>query len=271
MSFSLPHNLYQEYIAGQKYAMVDRVQANFDACINAASSVEQSLGSTNARLVLASPEAEGLVPAGGQSGQVFGVSSDGQSYGFKSLAPAYQIGEFRSWFEQTPPPGWAVRNGAVLTAADEQYLELWTYLQQDENTWKIKTLPEWTALSTAAGGVGGVPFFVLDAAAKTIKLPDTRGDYERGAGSTFLSSVGAWHGDAIRNILGTLGRVVHGNNINNVSGAFYNQETSPGGLTGNGSVVMQHVNMNVSLVVPTASENRTRAFAVLPCVYVGGI
>ena len=50
MSFSLPHNLYQEYIAGQKYAKVQFVQENFDACINAANNVEQSLGSTNTEL-----------------------------------------------------------------------------------------------------------------------------------------------------------------------------------------------------------------------------
>jgi len=31
------------------------------------------------------------------------------------------------------------------------------------------------------------------------------------------------------------------------------------------------VNFVLSNVVPTADEARTRAFAVLPCVYVGGI
>ena len=190
-------------------------------------------------------------------------------------------GAFQSFFEQTPPNGWKVRNGAVLVDAEETYPELWEALQEPKNAWKCKTLVEWTALSTAAGGVGGVPFFVLDQDAKTIKLPDTRGDYERGAGSTYLSAVGEWHEDAIRNIMGTIAIAVFRDS--NTPIALRHQATGAltptGGNTLTSSVTGAAANtntnasaqFNASLVVPTASENRTRAFAVLPCVYVGGI
>ena len=50
MSFSLPHNLHQEYIAGQKYAKVQFVQENFDACISASNTLDHSLSNTNAEL-----------------------------------------------------------------------------------------------------------------------------------------------------------------------------------------------------------------------------
>ena len=188
---------------------------------------------------------------------------------------------FYSFYEQTPPKGWKVRNGAVLDDADETYPELWEALQNPKNAWKCKTLLDWTALSTAAGGVGGVPFFVLDQDAKTIKLPDTRGDYERGAGSSYLSAVGEWHEDAIRNIMGTIAIAVFRDS--NTPIALRHQATGAltptGGNTLTSSVTGAAANtntnasaqFNASLVVPTANENRTRAFAVLPCVYVGGI
>ena len=50
MPFALPHNLYQEYLAGQKYARVDDVQQNFDACISASNTLDHSLSNTNAEL-----------------------------------------------------------------------------------------------------------------------------------------------------------------------------------------------------------------------------
>ena len=50
MVFTLPHNLYQEYLAGQKYAKVKFVQENFDACISASNTLDHSLSNTNAEL-----------------------------------------------------------------------------------------------------------------------------------------------------------------------------------------------------------------------------
>ena len=197
----------------------------------------------------------------------------------ESVNPLVYPSAFQTFYEQTPPKGWKVRNGAVLNDAEAQFPDLWAALKSPSNAWKVKTLAQWTALSTAAGGVGGVPFFVLDNAAKTIKLPDTRGDYERGAGSTYLSAVGAWHEDAIRNITG--------GPLTTLTPAYTNKPTplwqSALGIVAGGSRTMAQDVSNGAYSfslgfdaskdsnVLTAPENRTRAFAVLPCVYVGGV
>ena len=182
------------------------------------------------------------------------------------------ISEFRDFFEQTPPAGWAVRNGAVLANADTGYPDLWKYLQLAANKWKCKTLAEWNALSKTAGGVGGVPFFVVDTTAKTIKLPDTRGDYTREAGSSFLQAVGAWHEDGV--------------NAHQHGAAWYSSPTYAGGgnpclgyektrpPAGNYTTVGGEAGnftaylMFTSQPTPMAVDNRTRTYATLGCVYV---
>jgi len=193
-----------------------------------------------------------------------------QALDYLLVSPVGYLTEFRSFFEQVPPQGWAVRDGSVLEDADVNYPALWAVLQQEANTWKCKTAEDWTALSEAAGGVGGVPFFVLDTEARTIKLPDTRGDYERGAGSDFLPNVGDWHGDAVRDVSGVVGFV--DTTTATPSGSFVKvtNRSNWGMGSGAGSSSGQ-VNFVLGNTVPTADEARTRAFAVLPCVFVGGI
>ena len=233
-------------------------------------------------LDLATTQTPGLAPRLATDDEVKGASGIGlvsaEQLGFLGNSLVYP-GAFHSFYEQTPPPGWKVRNGAVLANADVAFPELWEALQEPRNAWKCKTLAQWTALSTAAEGVGGVPFFVLDKTAKTIKLPDTRGDYERGAGSTYLSAVGAWHEDAIRNITG--------GPLTTLTPAYTNKPTplwqSALGIVAGGSRTMAQDVSNGAYSfslgfdaskdsnVLTAPENRTRAFAVLPCVYVGGV
>jgi hypothetical protein len=200
-----------------------------------------------------------------------GAGGSGGSGGEAALAvDGYQT-EFRSFYEQTPPEGWAIRNGDVLTAADRRYPELWQALLSPRNLWKLKTETQWQALRTAAGGTGGAPFFVLNTAAGTVRLPDTRGDYERYAGGGAMPAVGGWHGDAIRNITGSFGADVTDLKYDwTPTGAFYD-----GGGIGRGDegrIGYQEVRkfqFDASRVVPTAAENRTRAFGVLGCVYIG--
>lgn len=159
-----------------------------------------------------------------------------------------------------------MRNGAVLAKANTAYPELWAYLHKAENAWKCKTLAQWNALSSAAGGVGGVPFFVVDDTAKTIKLPDTRGDYSRCAGSSYLQAVGAWHQDAIVNITGTLGGQTNEYG-KKASRAFRDTFLGPNNSTGQYGVLKE--DFDASRVVRTAADNRTRTYATLGCVYVG--
>lgn len=175
--------------------------------------------------------------------------------------------EFRSFFEQNPPQGWAVRNGATLENADRAYPALWAALHAEKNAWKCRSLEEWSALSAAAGGCGGAPFFVLDESAKTIRLPDTRGDYARDAGSGFLEAVGAWHGDAIRDMSGSAD--FGPSWLYGASGVFSATGSNP---TASASVVgsgPRALGFAASRVVPTASENRPRSYGLLGCVYVG--
>ena len=218
---------------------------------------------------------EGLAPRLATDDEVKGASGIGlvsaEQLGFLGNSLVYPSA-FHSFYEQTPPPGWKVRNGAVLANADVAFPELWEALQEPRNAWKCKTLAQWTALSTAAEGVGGVPFFVLDKTAKTIKLPDTRGDYERGAGSSYLSTVGNWHGDAIRNITGSIQEVC--DSRNGLYGSWKigrsSQRTTLDN-TSSGSYYKCSVSFSAATQVPTAEENRPRSFGTLPCVYVGGI
>ena len=89
------------------------------------------------------------------------------------------------------------------------------------------------------------------------------------AGSSILLKPGDWHGDAIRNIAGQM------NTINiypfaTRNGAF--SVGSPGhtnGCSNTGQTGYATMYFNASGSVPTAAENRTRAFATLGCVYTG--
>lgn len=178
-------------------------------------------------------------------------------------------GAFHDFYKQAPPAGWMVRNGALITNASTAVPKLYEALQLTDNAFMLKTETQWQALSSVAGGVGGVPFFVLNTGVNTIRLPDTRGDYVRNAGSAFLPNVGDWHGDAIPQDLKGSFRIT--GQVDSVcNGVFYN--TGVLGLGINGVSYrndMPEFGFDPSLVVPTADENRTRAFAMLGCIYVG--
>ncbi|WP_051258179.1 hypothetical protein [Desulfovibrio cuneatus] len=180
------------------------------------------------------------------------------------VQPGY-LTEFRTFYEKVPPVGWAVRNGAEISRADTTYPDLWVTLQNPYWKWKCISITRWNELSKQAGGVGGVPFFGMDAVTKIIKLPDTRGDYGRDAGSPYLPGVGEWHGDAIRNITGNF--VADNSSQSAYTGAF---RMVGGGLGGQADGNGWNIQFNAANQVPTANENRTRGFGWLGCVYIGG-
>ncbi len=174
-------------------------------------------------------------------------------------------GEFRDFFELAPPPGWAARNGALLAGADTVCPELWAHLLKMENAWKCKTLTEWNALSAAAGGVGGVPYFVLDTASRIIKLPDTRGDYLRAAGSKYLQEVGAWHADQFQ------GHRHNNGTPSDVGGSGGDLQYFPGQAVRNPVYFNDGYNAGGCGTPRVGTETRVRAFGVLGCVYMGGV
>lgn len=211
---------------------------------------------------VASPEVAGTMRPDGVTTELHGdrISVIG--------TPALYPSAFVNLFEQTCPAGFAVRNGGVITRADTTVPLLWAALHDAKNAWKCKSESQWQALSTAAGGVGGVPYFVLDKDARTIRLPDTRGDYERDAGFDG-QSVGGWHQDSVQT--GITGVQTHvgsdGHDISSVTG----------NVTWKDEGVRSVVTTGQGLYAPTyivnqrqnAVETRTRAFIRLGCVFVG--
>lgn len=197
-----------------------------------------------------------------------GGGGGGGSGGGGTAATGY-LTEFRGFYEKTPPPGWARRYGELLVGADAAYPELWAALQKPANAWKCKTQAAWDTMrqATPFKGVGGVPYFVIDVAAKTVRLPDTRGMYLEDAGFDGLE-VGGVHGDAIRNITGavTANRFNRGGTATGAFAATYPGQPGVDGHEGNSMCF----DFNASRMVPTASVNRPKAFGILPCVYVGG-
>ncbi|EPS8419360.1 phage tail protein [Escherichia coli] len=153
---------------------------------------------------------------------------------------ALPVGVPVPWPSATPPTGWLKCNGAAFSA--EEYPEL------------AKAYP-------------------------TNKLPDLRGEFIRGwddgrgvdSGRTILNS----QGDAIRNITGTIGARHEISSLyffSNGSGAFFGNDEGvydsvviKAESTGKSSVSMtdRHIyaNLDVSRVVPTATENRPRNIA----------
>ncbi|EIW6479322.1 phage tail protein [Escherichia coli] len=153
---------------------------------------------------------------------------------------ALPVGVPVPWPSATPPTGWLKCNGAAFSA--EEYPEL------------AKAYP-------------------------TNKLPDLRGEFIRGwddgrgvdSGRTILNS----QGDAIRNITGTIGARHEISALyffGNGSGAFFGNDEGmydsvviKAESTGKSSVSItdRHIyaNLDVSRVVPTATENRPRNIA----------
>jgi hypothetical protein len=175
-------------------------------------------------------------------------------------------------------PGFRVCNGGLITDADINHPKAWAYLQTADGRLLCLTEAAWQTMSTAAGGVGGVPFFVVDTEARTIRLPDTRGDYPRCAGGGTMQNVGDWHGDAIRNITANEAPIASGAGSGNPQGTILNYgaiKLVVGSLlnapAGSGSSRYVSMFFDASRVVPTAAENRMRGFGVLPCVYLGGV
>ncbi|ARQ78374.1 hypothetical protein BRW84_06955 [Oxalobacter formigenes OXCC13] len=139
---------------------------------------------------------------------------------------------------QTPPDGYLVANGALVSRT--VYARLFS------------------AIGTTFGeGDGG----------STFQLPDLRGEFLRGWDAARNldpeRGFGTVQGDAIRNIIGTFG----GNDQERrfLSGPFYYIGTDGGGKTGSSNGT-DNFGFDASRVVPTANENRPHNVALLACI-----
>lgn len=117
-------------------------------------------------------------------------------------------------------------------------------------------------------GIGGAPFYVQDLSAGTLRMPDLRGMYVEAAGFDSLG-VGGVHGDAIRNIVGSVSQVHAGAAGVSMSGAIRaNYGNADSGSANQGEGRFGFV-FDSSRVVPTANKVQPRAWGALACVYLG--
>lgn len=192
------------------------------------------------------------------------------------------IGELRQFHLKTPPTGWYVCNGQVIQNANEKCPLLLKHLV--DNSWKCVTEDVWQEKRKAAqesGAAGGVPYYVYDLIANTLRLPNIMGDVFKSAPTS--DRVGEWEGDAIRNITGEFKSVftpspgatwgvISKNSAGNadpeesVGGAFVPGDATSCGMNPLNTITGWGLKFNASKVVPTADENRVRSILLLPCV-----
>ena len=180
-------------------------------------------------------------------------------------------GAFITLYQESPPPNFMVRNGAVIPNANVDLPNLWNALQNDPRLLPFVTdMYNWYQKSILSPwlGVGGVPLFAIDTSVNTIRLPDTRGMYQEDAGVGL--SIGDVHPDAIRDIVGEFG--ADGLTLQNesASGVFSwsaSNDQSPDFQSVNYG--RPYLTFAASRIVPTAERNQPAAFGVLPCIYTG--
>lgn len=203
------------------------------------------------------------------------------------VTPQYEICEFYDFRHPTARSGMVPRYGSLIQDAATLYPKAWAYLQTAEGQMLCKTEAEWQAMSTATyytdasgntegwNGIGGVPFYVQDLGAGTLRVPDTRGMYKEDAGFDSLD-VGTVKGPGLPNITGSIFPVAAGGNgtLAETSGAFLTTGTEPFvfsyGSMGyaNGTTVSFSANTE-NKTYGASSVVSPRRFGILPCVYLG--
>jgi hypothetical protein len=178
------------------------------------------------------------LPTGGNPGDVLTRSDDGGTM-WSIVVP---VGTFIFTMSQTVPNGWLHCNGAEISRT--AYADLFA------------------SIGTIGGAGDG---------STTFNVPDMRGYFPRGYGGN-SAGFGVAQGDAIRNIVGNISSLGALDMFTTPSGAFRNAVRSGtyGGYTGaygdQDQSQFSGLEINSSLVVPTAVENRSLNKAWLPIV-----
>lgn len=139
--------------------------------------------------------------------------------------------------------------GALVNRAT--YPALWQFVQSNKNLLPVLSDAQW---QTIAGNQTSVAAFSTGDDSTTFRLPKLL-DYPRGG---TVVDVGAWYGDAIRNITGVC-TANGGAGFCTASGAMYVSDR--GGATATGTPVNTHyddLGIDISRQVPTAAENRPK-------------
>lgn len=229
------------------------------------------------------------VPAsgGGYVGAQNPTSSTGYWLDFTSALShsgdtGYELCEFYYFRHPSLRPGFVQAAGGLISNAATLYPDAWAYLQTADGQLLCKTEVEWQAMSNATyytdasgntegwNGVGGVPWFVIDTNAGTLRVPDVRGMYAEAAGLDSLS-VGGVHEDRIRNITGSTTRTLWTVNNPTPAGAFYKIDRKTSGLAADdqGGDGYLDLGLDASRIIPTGSHAAPRAWGSLACVYLG--
>ena len=201
----------------------------------------------------------------------------------------YELCEFYYFRHPTLRPGFQPAQGGLITNAATLYPDAWAYLQTAEGQKLCKTEAEWQAMSTATWytladgtkvgweGIGGVPYYVQDLNAGTLRLPDLRGMYAEASGFDGLDAGGV-HGDTGRELWADIAigprfsasqagtTVIDGSGMAQVSATGTGTYFAAGSTNGPTAHVMA---LRASFIAPTAAQNQPRAWGVLACCYLG--
>ena len=192
--------------------------------------------------------------------------------------PRYEICEIYCFRNPILREGFVPATGGIVSDAINLYPKAYQFLQSTDGQRLCITEEEWQTMSTAIyytnranvsegwGGVGGVPYFVVNTNDGTIRVPDVRGMYMETAGLDSFD-VGSVHADGTRRMYGSLPGV-YSSVTTDANGCFTWQgyqgyPSSVQGQTRGGAT------FESSLLVPTSNHIEPRAFGVLACVYLG--
>ena len=172
----------------------------------------------------------------------------------------------------TAKPGMVPVNGTLLANADELYPKAFAYLQTPAGQQLCITQAAYDTMRAAApwNGIGGAPKFVLDAAAKTIRVPDLRGMYDEVAGYDGLG-VGEARGDQMREITGRFTTRNTAGAGSWLSDGVFEVQALAAYITGatGGDISPGNYMFRASRVVPTGPSFAPMRWGALACVYLG--
>lgn len=203
-----------------------------------------------------------------------------------AAAERYDIGEIYTFLNPGLKPGMAPATGGLIANVDQRFPDAWEYFQtaqgqtmcvdedawQDMNTAVYATLADGTELSW--DGIGGAPAYVLDVAAKTLRLPDLRGMFAETPGGPGSPEVGRAKAEGVANIKGTLGSIFVANGgpasvTNQGAFKFIQGSGNYSDLSSGTSYKNADVTFQASRVAPTAAITRPRAYGLLTCCFLG--
>lgn len=191
----------------------------------------------------------------------------------------YDLCEFYFFRHPTLKPGFQPAQGGLLANAATLYPEAWAYLQTAEGQLLCKTESEWQAMTTATwatladgtkvgwNGIGGAPFYVVDTANGTLRLPDLRGMYAEAAGFDSLG-VGDAQGDHGRRVNGIFSNAVGGATPES-SGVFVSSDPRHVLRQTAEGYYFWRIAFDTARVVPTGPAFAPRRWGALACAYLG--